>query len=307
MPRHLPPFQPLLAFDAVVRHRSFTRAAAELGVTQSAVSHQVRRLEQHFGMALLERQNPGLDLTPEGRALQPELAAALDAIGALDAHVRRASRQRTLRIGVGTTLCNWWLIRRLQRFAACYPSIELELVPAETGFAAGKPLDLRISWVLANEARRSTTQLPLFREQVFPVCAPALCPAAPSSPKALLSLPLIHKNADQTSEWSWDTWFRRLGLKRSSATGGGMQFGEVGLCLAAAAEGAGVALGRSLLVSDAITDGRLIKLFPDGPVMESRKAHVARWPAELSSDKDIQSFVRWLADEAEQTCGTAAR
>lgn len=307
MPRHLPPFQPLLAFDAVVRHRSFTRAAAELGVTQSAISHQVRRLEQHFGMALLERQNPGLDLTPEGRALMPELAAALDAIGALDAHVRRASRQRTLRIGVAGSLCNWWLIRRLPRFATRHPAIDLELVPAETGASASKPLDLRISWVLASEARRSTTQMPLFREQVFPVCAPALCPAAPVSPDALLSLPLIHKDAaNQTSEWSWETWFRRLGLKHSRTSGGGLQFGEIGLCLAAAAEGAGIALGRSLLVSDAVADGRLIKLFPDGPVMESRKVHVARWPAELSADKDIQSFVRWLADEAEQTCHLAA-
>ena len=112
MSRHVPPLQPLLAFDAVVRHRSFTRAAAELGVTQSAISHQVRRLEQHFGMPLLQRLNPGLDLTVEGRALLPKLTAALDQLGALDAHVRRATQQRTLRIGVSLTLCNWWLIRR---------------------------------------------------------------------------------------------------------------------------------------------------------------------------------------------------
>lgn len=304
MPRHLPPFQPLLAFDAVVRHRSFTRAAAELGVTQSAVSHQVRRLEQHFGMTLLERQNPGLDLTAEGRALQGELAAALDAIGALDAHVRRAARQRTLRIGASAALCNWWLIRRLPRFTAQHPSITLEVVPREAAPTTDRPVDLRISWVLANEARRTTTQTPLFREQVFPVCTPALRPATPS-PETLLSLPLIHKDADQTSEWSWDTWFRRLGLKRTAATGGGIRLGEIGLCLAAA-EGTGVALGRSLLVSDAIADGRLTRLFPDGPVMESRKIYVARWPAELSADKDVQSFVRWLAEEAERTCGAAA-
>ncbi len=236
----------------------------------------------------------------------PELAAALDAIGALDAHVRRASRQRTLRIGVAGSLCNWWLIRRLPRFATRHPAIDLDLrlrkparPPASRSTCAFHGCSRTRPAVRPRRCRCSASRC--FR------CAPALCPAAPVSPDALLSLPLIHKDAaNQTSEWSWETWFRRLGLKHSRTSGGGLQFGEIGLCLAAAAEGAGVALGRSLLVSDAVADGRLIKLFPDGPVMESRKVHVARWPAELSADKDIQSFVRWLADEAEQTCHLAA-
>lgn len=76
--------------------------------------------------------------------------------------------------------------------------------------------------------------------------------------------------------------------------------------LAAAAEGGGVALGRSLLVSDAIADGRLAPLFPEGPVMRSSKAHVARWPAALSGDADVHTFVTWLADEATQTCAVPA-
>jgi LysR family transcriptional regulator, glycine cleavage system transcriptional activator len=302
MPRRVPPFQPLLAFDAVVRHRSFTRAASELGVTQSAISHQVRRLEQHFGMPLLVRLNPGLELTIEGRALLPKLTAALDELGALDAHVRRAARQHTLRIGVGSALCNWWLIRRLPRFALRAPSVSLELVPLEKDGVAPRPVDIRIGWVPADEARRSSTQAPLFREQVFPVCAPSLLAQASPMPGALLSLPLIHKDADRLSEWSWDAWFARFGLRRADAHGRGMQVGDIGLCLAAAAEGGGVALGRSLLVSDAIADGRLAPLCPDGPMMPSSKTHVARWPAELSGDADVQTFVAWLADEATRTC-----
>ena len=306
MPRRVPPFQPLLAFDAVVRHGSFTRAAAELGVTQSAISHQVRRLERHFGTPLLVRLNPGVELTIEGRALLPKLTAALDDLGALDVHVRRASRQRTLRVGVGSALSNWWLIRRLSRFAGRAPSINLELVPLEKDGVASRPVDIRIGWVLAGEAHRSTTQAPLFQEHVFPVCAPALRAQASSTPAALLSLPLIHKDADRLSEWCWDAWFARFGWRRDDARGRGMQLGDIGMCLAAAAEGGGVALGRSLLVSDAIADGRLAPLFPDGPVMRSSKAHVARWPVALSSDADVQSFVTWLADEATQTCAAPA-
>jgi len=298
MPRRLPPFQPLLAFDAVVRHRSFTRAAAELGVTQSAISHQVRRLEQYFGTPLLDRRRPGVDLTGEGRALLPELTAALDTLGALDVHVRRAARQRRLRIAAGTALSTWWLVRRLPRFALQHPDIALELTPHDAG---AEPADIRIAWVPGDEARQTTTQRPLFREQVFPVCAPALRPPQ-AAPTALLSLPLIYKDADRTSEWSWETWFRRFGLHYTRARGNGLQLGDIGLCLAAASEGAGVALGRSLLVSDAIADGRLARLFPDGPVMESRKVHVARWRAELSGDADTSAFVGWLADETARTC-----
>ena len=74
MPRRLPPFAPLVAFDAVTRHGSFTRAAAELGVTQSAVSHQIRKLEDHFGVELLQRQNPGIEITPAGAQLSITVA-----------------------------------------------------------------------------------------------------------------------------------------------------------------------------------------------------------------------------------------
>ena len=182
------------------------------------------------------------------------------------------------------------------------PPVGLELIPLEKGAAAERPVDIRIGWVAAAEAHRTTTQAPLFREQVFPVCAPALLAQASPMPEGLLSLPLIHKDADRSSEWSWEAWFSRLGLRSADARGSATQFGEIGLCLAAAAEGGGVALGRSLLVSDAIGDGRLVPLCPGGPVMPSSKAHVARWPAELSGDPGVQLFVGWLADQAAQTC-----
>ena len=146
MPRRLPPFAPLVAFDAVTRHGSFTRAAAKLGVTQSAVSHQIRKLEDHFGVALLQRQNPGIEITPAGAQLRQELAAALDALGALDAQVRRRSNRTTLRVGAGSALATWWLVRRLPDFTARYPSINVDLKPLETGESSKRPLDVRIVW-----------------------------------------------------------------------------------------------------------------------------------------------------------------
>src|SRR6201996_9401095 len=104
MIRRLPPFGPLVAFDAVVRHRSFTRAADELGVTQSAISHQVRRLEEYFGAQLLKRLNTGVELSEEGTNLQGELAHLLDGIAGLERSLRRRSGKQTLRVGASSSL-----------------------------------------------------------------------------------------------------------------------------------------------------------------------------------------------------------
>lgn len=158
---------------------AFTRAAAELGVTQSAVSHQIRKLEDYFGVALLQRQKPGIEITPAGAQLRQELAAALDALGALDAQVRRRLNRTTLRVGAGSALATWWLVRRLPDFAARYPSINVDLKPLETGESSQRPLDVRIVWNAIEDARRTSTQLPLFLGADFSrLCAAPVAPAA---------------------------------------------------------------------------------------------------------------------------------
>src|SRR5204863_7012226 len=121
MSRRLPPFASLVAFDAVARHRSFTRAAEELGVTQSAVSHQIRRLETFYGTPLLRRLNPGVELSAEGALLRAELASLLDSIAGLEPRLRRRTGRRTVRLGAGMGLAAWWLVRRLPSFQAAHP------------------------------------------------------------------------------------------------------------------------------------------------------------------------------------------
>src|SRR5919205_3278723 len=113
MTRRLPPFRPLIAFDAVARHRSFTRAADELGVTQSAISHQIRKLEEFFGVQLLQRLNPGIELSEDGARLQGELAPLLDGIASLSSSLRRRHDRQILRVGASPSLAAWWLVRRL--------------------------------------------------------------------------------------------------------------------------------------------------------------------------------------------------
>lgn len=301
MTRRLPPFGPLVAFDAVARHRSFTRAANELGVTQSAVSHQVRRLEDFLGVQLLKRLNSGVELSDDGMNLQGELTTLLDGIASLEPRLRRRPGRQTLRLGAGSSLAAWWLVRQLTTFRAHHSEIEIDFLPVESE-AAGEPsLDVRILWTTLVESRATSLQSPLFREHVFPVCAPSMLPRGRplSDPAALLDLPLIQKRHTPSGEWSWAYWFRKLGLKRAEPRG--LVLGDMGLCLTAAVEGAGVAIGRSLLVADAIRDGRLIPALATAPDVLSTKVHIARWSPDLIGDRATQVLVSWLAQAAAET------
>ncbi|WP_316202927.1 MULTISPECIES: LysR substrate-binding domain-containing protein [unclassified Bradyrhizobium] len=301
MIRRLPPFGPLVAFDAVARNRSFTRAADELGVTQSAISHQVRRLEEFFGMQLLIRRNPGVELSDDGARLEGELGPLLDEIAGLGPSLRYRSTRQMLRLGAGSSLAGWWLVRRLRAFRHSNSEIEIDFRLVESEAVGEPPLDVRILWTTLAESRATPLQEPLLRERIFPVCAPSLLPQGMplSDPTALLDLPLIQKGHPPEGEWSWAYWFGKLGLKRTEPHG--LLLGDMGLCLTAAVEGAGVAIGRSLLVADAITDGRLVPALANAPLVLSNKVHIARWSQDRIGDPHTKVLVNWLAQAAEDT------
>jgi LysR family glycine cleavage system transcriptional activator len=307
--RPLPPFDALVAFDAVLRLGSMTAAAEELGITQSAVSHRLRRLEAFVGTELLLRRRAGLAPTPAGTALAEGLGDIFDGMADLRERCRIAASPARLRIGLSAALAQHWLVRRLPDFSRRHPGIEVELVIFTTraqAEARGGDMDLRILWVKPEEARNSSTQKLLFREQVFPVCAPSVLKAPLRSPAKLADLPLLYKSAEsgQGAEWEWNTWFRRLGITAKPKPR--LRFEEIGLAIAAALEGAGVALGRSLLVHDALRDGRLVRPLGEAWSLPSAKVHLARWPARLSTDLRLRSFVSWLAEQAERTVAETA-
>ena len=296
--RRLPPFLELVAFEAVARHLSFTRAAAELCVTQSAVSHRVRRLEEHFGGQLIQRLNPGLALTEAGAALLPELAATLDVLARLGERP-----ERRLRVAAGSALCTWWLAGRLSAFMAQRPGISVELVPVDSVDMPIPEVDVRILWVGPGEDEPSPTQTPLFNEHVFPVCSPRLLPNALPlrDAQALANLPLLHKATHASGEWTWHVWLERLGIDLGKRRGSELRFADMGLILSAAVNGAGVALARSLLVHDALHSGRLVVPIAGVEPMVSTKKHVARWRRDKAADPEIHAFVSWLVGEAAQT------
>ena len=137
--RALPPFDGLIAFDAALRHRSMTRAAGELGLTQSAISHRLKKLEGFVGARLLDRTGGGLLPTAAGVTLAEGLGRLLDEMAELRARSRASVRPRTLKIGLGSALANHWLVRRLTAFASAYPDIAIELCIIESDVQARAP------------------------------------------------------------------------------------------------------------------------------------------------------------------------
>jgi LysR family glycine cleavage system transcriptional activator len=310
--RRLPPFAPLVAFEAVARLGSFTLAARELGLTQSAVSHRIRQLEQHFGARLIERQ-PVLGLTPRGERLLPELTAALNSLAGLEAHRAGRSRSRPFRVGAGSALVTHWLARRLPRLSAVHPSLVLELIPFENwDDAMGREVDLRILWVTEGATPpHGIGQRPLGRERVFPVCSPQLLPpgCSPADEAALHKLPLIDKKpkgrSDSPSlvgsEWKWASWVPE------PVPPPALRVGDINAALCLAAEGAGAALGRSLLVADALASGRLARVLSPEKARPCGKLQVLRWPTALEGDGRVQALAEWLVGEAACSLAQAHR
>jgi LysR family glycine cleavage system transcriptional activator len=301
----LPPLDALIAFDATARHGSMTSAAIELGLTQSAISHRVRRLEEFMGTALFERKSSSLVPTPAGTAILSNLSTIIKEMSGLRPRCLSAAGPDRLRLGVSSALAENWLVSRLPGFTAQFPQISIELTIIENE-ASVRDADLciHVLWVPAHQLRSTSTQQPLFREAVFPVCHPSLLPAdfTPGDHSILSRLPLLHKgqaDRDHAAEWSWTNWLERLGLP--SRADDNLRFMNIGPAISAAEAGAGVALARSMLVHDALTEDRLVRVLPPQYDMLSSKVHVVRWPAALCRDERVKSFSSWLSNKAKET------
>jgi LysR family glycine cleavage system transcriptional activator len=303
--RALPPFDGLIAFDAALRHRSMTLAARELGLTQSAISHRLKRLEAFVGAPLLNRTGAGLLPTPAGTTLADGLGRMLDEMAELRARSRATVQPATLKIGLGSALANYWLVRRLPAFASTHPNVAIELFIIEGDVQArALDLDVQIRWLPKASARATSTQRLLFDERVFPVAIPSLLPSGRplNDPGGLGTSPILHKGyvgRNEGAEWSWSVWFERLGI--AAPVPAGLRFDNLGTALAAALQGSGVVLGRSLLVHDALAERRLCRVVSSRWDMASSKTHVVRWPAALANDKRVALFVAWIAQEAAKT------
>jgi LysR family glycine cleavage system transcriptional activator len=253
----------LRAFAAVARHGSFARAAGELHVSTSAISHQVRGLEDTLGASLLTRASNGAGrtaVTPEGAALQRAVDQAFAQLGAACEAVRDRRRRPVLTISASGTIASLWLAPRLAAFAALHPSVQWQMrsIEGEEPDMVSEGLDLAVlrvrHGVLAHGDRL------LFHETVFPVCSPSLELAG--HPEELPRHTLLQEHHTASPEKDWSTWLELLGLGASTRVTV-VRFYSFSAALAAAIAGAGIALGRQPLVDPDLAAGRLVRLFPE--------------------------------------------
>ena len=251
--RRLPSLNALRAFEAAARHGSFTGAAGELNVSQAAVSRMVRLLEERMGFPLFERRANALELTGRGRALQPGLTGAFDAIADSVERVAAMRDGPVLTLGVGATFAVRWLIPRLSAFHESHPDVEVRIA---TG-GAGAPIreDWTCALLLGDGHWPGYEVEELFTADMLPVCAPALARTL-RRPEDLLSATLL-----SVSHWAddWPHWFASAGLAPPAVKG--LSFSSYAMTLQAAADGVGVALGARLYIADDLAAGRLVTPF----------------------------------------------
>lgn len=282
-----PPLNALQIFIAAARAKNLTRAAERLHLTVSALSHQVRTLEQRLGYTLFKRGPRGLTLTPEGSLLLDRVGPHLDAI---DSALRplRTRRDNALSLSAMPSLATSWLMPRLPRFVALHPDLELNL---DSSIDVVDFSDCRFDAAMRygpGQWDGVTSEL-LFEEWLTPVASPSLL-AGRARPKLeeLADWPLL------CPEDPWPLWFEKFGgvaPKRFVAN-----FSDSETRQRAAVEGIGIALGRMAMVRPLIESGMLVALFPER--LRARYAHYLVYPQRSREHPAFRAFREWLLDEA---------
>ena len=287
----LPPLHDLAAFDAIARHRSFTKASEELFLTPSAVSQRLRQLETHLDTQLIVRTKRSVELTTDGARYLGAVRDALSKLALASDSLTETGTSRRLRVGVLPALASNWLIFRLGAFHRQFPDIDLDIRSA-IGMAkieAGE-LDIGIRWGRGDWP--GLEQFKLFPDELLAVCSKAyLAQAGGLRCPADLANAVLLRNAIQP----WKPWFAKAGLDWPEPVRG-PSYNDSTLALQAAIEGQGVALGRRLLVQHLLEQGCLVQLFDLSVIIE--EAFFVVYPKESLKRAEVVAFIDWIKSVA---------
>jgi DNA-binding transcriptional LysR family regulator len=306
MRRRLPSTQALICFEAAARHESYTRAAQELALTQSAVSRQITALEDFLGMALFRRTRHGVALTPAGADYARQTARQLDSMerDTLDAMARQGLGG-ALQLAAVPTFATRWLIPRLPDFAAKHPDITVHIetrtrpflfndTPFDAALYAGTPAQA------ANWA--GTHSVLLLHEDVLPVCSPALLGAkAQLSPAAIARMPLLQQS---TRPDGWHQWFDAQKVDAPRARSG-PRYELFSMIAVAAAHGLGVALMPRMLIEPELARGELV-VACNRP-LRAERGYFLITPASADERPALAAFRDWLSAQAAAEANSADR
>ncbi len=305
MRRKIPATHTLLCFEAAARHESYTRAAQELALTQSAVSRQITALETFLGITLFRRTRHGVALTDRGADYARQVGPWLQTLeqDTLDV-MSSPGRSSTLKLAAVPTFATRWLIPRLPALSQQHPEITLHLETrtrpflfADTAFEAalyaGTP-DQVAHWA-------GTRALRLMPEDMVPVCSPKLLGTQRTlTAQALAELPLLQQS---TRPDSWRRWFEALGVAAPQAMAG-PRYELFSMTAAAACCGLGVALVPRLLVAPELARGELVVACPQA--LPSERAYYLVCPQQQDARPALSAFTAWLlqtVQDAEATAG----
>jgi LysR family glycine cleavage system transcriptional activator len=295
MTTQLPSLNGLRAFEAAARHRSFNRAAAELNVTQTAISHQIRRLEEQLGIRLFLRRNRALELTREAESYLPAIRTAFEDLRQATARLRRVDRDDLLIVTTMAALAAKWLVSRVAAFQDAHPGIEVrittsthlvdfrrEAVDMGVRYGRGNWPGLRAQWLMA--------------EDIFPVCSPALLNGDKPlrRPEDLVHHTLLHATISRDD---WRLWLTAAGQPTTLVERRGLSFDQSFMALQAAIDGLGVALGRTRFVEADIAAGRLV--VPFELVLPAEAGFYIVAPEETADTPKITLFRDWLIASVE--------
>lgn len=296
--RRLPPLGALRTFEAAARHRNFTRAADELHVTQTAVSHQVKQLEEWFGQDLFVRQGRKMALTAVGRRLLEGTREALDLLAATTADAMASDADRRLTLSVPPEIAALWLMPRLESFRCRHPDLDVRIVAEYRRPSFGDGIDAALA---PGCGRRGEYSERLLHEEEFVVCSPSLQDRLPTR-SALYAAPLLCHQGDRHTRLDWARWIEQLGLDKSSAAIDlddltiGPSYPGFEAMLDACRRGEGLALVRTTLAAEDLRRGTLVRAF-DEVLPSDLHLHLIA-PGELERSVKIERLVSWLQDEA---------
>ena len=294
MTSRLPSLNGLRAFEAAARHLSFTNAAAELNVTQTAISHQIRRLEEELGIRLFIRQNRALALTAEAKEYLPGIRAAFNDLRLATDRLKRKDNDHVLTVSTLASLAAKWLLPRLSAFQEAHPGIDVRIttsmglvdfrsgdVDAAIRYGRGQWPGVRADWLMA--------------DHLFPVCSPALLSGARPlrCPEDLAHHVLLHS----INEDDWRLWLTAAGLPTDISKQHGVTFDLILMVVQAAIDGIGVAIGRTSYVQDDIAKGRLV--VPFNITLPADAGFYLVSPAGKTDSPNLAAFRQWLIASAQ--------
>jgi DNA-binding transcriptional LysR family regulator len=302
--RPLPPLDLLRGFESAARHLSFTRAAAELFLTQSAVSRPIQSLEEFVGVALFERRHKSLVLTEAGQAYHRSVAASLDQLREATRKLREARTGHVLTVTTTTSFASIWLVPRLTRFRKEHPRVDVRIAAThEVVDMDREGIDVAIRDCPLNHVPSGAVHL--VGEQLAVVCSPGYLREARAQKRPLarpedLRQHMLLNFHDPSGRWpwlSWAAWFEARGIA-DFVPASTLTLDQYDQVLQAALHGQGIALGRMTLAEQYIRDKRLVA--PFGQSQSVGRAFHAVFARNAQARPEVRQFVDWLQRELRQ-------